>query len=87
MDQKNDAKKKQPTETSRSFWDVPIPTALTIFVGNLILFLVGFSMFKHAEYESPALLELATLLLIDAAILYARWKLPKTWSKVSGEKL
>lgn len=84
----NDIQKPtQPGKPSRKLWDIPKEMALILLAGNLIMFLVGLALFKQLRFESPALLEFAAILLIDAVILVARWKLPKTWSAISGEKL
>lgn len=78
---------KKSQRSARRLFDLPPSMALVIFIANAVFFSIGVSAYAALGFDRPYLAETITLAIIDIAILIARWRLPKTWTAISGEKL
>lgn len=70
----------------KGMFDVPWHMALILAVGNLGLLVSGIRAFELLHFERPIAMEMLALVAINPALLWFRWRMPRAWSKLTGEQ-
>ena len=56
-------------------------------IANILLGGSGYLAYIDLGVVQPFVAELATLAVVNLIALWMRWKLPKTWQKMTGESI
>jgi len=80
-------KKENDAGGGKGPFDIPMKTLAGLALGNLLLGYVGYLGYVDLGAADPGAAEAATLACVDVIALWMRWKLPKTWQKLTGEAM